>query len=87
MTSEETLHGLKSELDRCLRNYRAKREQVTKLQSELKSTKTKLTELTLKLDSTVKDYEEQKVSRIKKIFLSSWELFFASISHFKLLIS
>lgn len=39
LSSEETLQGLKKELERCLTMYRTKRQQVTNLQDELRKTR------------------------------------------------
>ena len=49
LTADETLNGLKGELERCLVNYKTKRQQVEQLQQELKTTKTDLTDIQVKL--------------------------------------
>ena len=42
LSTEETIAGLKSELERCLAMYRSKRTLVDKLQAELQTTQSKL---------------------------------------------
>jgi len=61
-STEETLYGLKSELERCLINYRNKRQQVTSLGTELKLIKAQLSDVTSRCESAERSDKENKVS-------------------------
>ena len=58
---DETLTGLKGELERCLLNYKSKRAQVEQLQTELKETKTELETVSNKVGHSEKELSNAKV--------------------------
>ncbi len=61
MSKDETMHGLKSELERCLAMYRNKRHQVTALGDEVRKLKMELDETTAKLTISEKAATTLKV--------------------------
>ena len=56
--TEQTLHGLKKELERCLTMYRAKRQQVAGLQEELRATRHSLEDVGARLEEAQQGAEE-----------------------------
>ena len=63
LSSEETVHGLKAELERCLANYRNKRQQLSSTQEELRITKTSLDSAQRRLGAAEVETKEAKVGR------------------------
>ena len=64
MTVDETVTGLKAELERCLLNYKSKRIQVEQIQAELKTTKSELENANSKLDESERMSMDAKVLNI-----------------------
>lgn len=69
LSSEETVHGLKHELERCLEMYRNKRQLVNDLQRDLKDVKVTLEETKQRLENAQKEASESKVSVKVKVIL------------------
>jgi len=65
MSADEALHGLKTELERCLKKCQDKAQQITKLQVELKTCKASLAENSATLQQAEKELQESK----KKVFV------------------
>lgn len=61
VTSEDAIHGLKTELERCLKKCQEKSQLVIKLQTELKSCRSSLAENDVRLEMTEKELKDLKV--------------------------
>ena len=70
LSSEETVHGLKAELERCLANYRNKRQQLSSTQEELRITKTSLDSAQRRLGAAEVEAKEAKVRRTR----NTWDM-------------
>ena len=66
LSSDETVCGLKSELERCLTNYRNKRTQVTKLQQDLRTASSERDRAQGKLDTTQQQLTRKEVGKNNK---------------------
>jgi len=60
MSTDEVLHSLKTELERCLKKCQDKSQQVMKLQSELKTCRATLAENDVTLELVRKELQETK---------------------------
>jgi len=62
LSADDAVHGLKTELERCLRKCREKSQMVTKLQAELRTSQSSVEESNAKLKTTELELAETKVN-------------------------
>ena len=60
-SADTALHGLKTELERCLGMYKVKRQQVTTLQEELRTANSELTDTKHKYEKFHKETQDDSV--------------------------
>jgi predicted nucleic acid-binding Zn-ribbon protein len=70
MSADEAVHGLKTELERCLKKSREKSQTIAKLQTELKACKNTLDENSTQLEGIQKELSETKVRHLHIVIVA-----------------